>query len=73
MGAKVGRSIGKLCHQGRIKGNNDIDHLVLHNKRTKFACGPRTSRKEPNDITSCHFHRSPGKATLEEPDESNAA
>ncbi len=74
MGAKARRSIEELCPQGCTKGSNDINHLVLHNKRNKFACGPNTSRKEPNDITSCHFHsRSFGKAILEEPNESNIA
>jgi hypothetical protein len=74
VGAKVGRSIGELCIQGHIKGNNDIDHLALHNKRTKSAHGPNTFRKEPNDIMSCYFqNKSPSNAAFKEPKESNVA
>ncbi len=68
---KVRRSIKKLCIQGPTEGNNDIDHLTLHNKRTKFACNPNTFWMEPNDI-ACYFQSKPlGKATLKEPKEFN--
>jgi len=74
VGAKVGRSIGELCTQGHTKGNNDIDHLALHNKRTKSAHGPNTFQKEPNDIMSCYFqNKSPSNAAFKEPKESNVA
>jgi len=43
MGTKVGGSIGELCNQGYNKGNNDINKLALHNKRTKSACGQSAS------------------------------
>ncbi len=72
VGAKVGRSIKELCAQRPIEGSNDINCLALHNKRTKSACSPRTSWKEPNNITSCYFLNRPhGKATLKELKESN--
>ncbi len=55
VGGETRRFIRELCIQGCIKGSNDIDHLVLHNKRTKSTCGPSTSQKEPNDIMGYHF------------------
>lgn len=72
MGAKARRFIGELCTQGHIEGSNDIDHLALHNKRTKYARGLNTFWKELNNTMNCHFHNiSPSNAALKEPEESN--
>jgi hypothetical protein len=72
VGAKAEIFIKELCTQGHIEGNNDIDHLTLHNKRTKYARGLNTFWKELNDIMNCHFHsRSPSNAASKEPKESN--
>jgi hypothetical protein len=59
VGLEIRRFTGELCIQGRIKGSNDIDRLMLHNKRTKFTCGPSTSRKEPNDIMGYQLKSKP--------------
>ncbi len=72
MGVKAGKFIGELCTQGPIEGSNDINHLTLHNKRTKSTCGQNTYRKEPNNITGYYFQsRPPSKVALEEPKEFN--
>jgi hypothetical protein len=55
VGVETGRFTRELCTQGHIKGSNDIDCLVLHNKRNKSTCGPSTFQKEPNDIMGYQF------------------
>jgi hypothetical protein len=66
VGIKVIRSTRKLCIQGPTEGNNDIDHLVLQNKRTKSTCNPSTSRKESNNIMGYYFqNRPPSKVASE--------
>jgi len=73
VGVETRRSTGELCIQGHIKGSNDIDRLVLHNKRTKSTCGPSTSRKEPNDVMGYHFKNIPfSKVASKELEECNA-
>jgi hypothetical protein len=63
-----------LCIQRPTEGNNDINHLALHNKMTQSACKPSTFPKEPNDITGYYFQNGPfGKAALEEPKEFNTS
>jgi hypothetical protein len=39
VGTKAGGFTKKLCSQGCSKGNNDMNKLMLCNKRAKFACG----------------------------------
>jgi hypothetical protein len=65
VGTKAGGSIRELCNQGCSKGNNDINKLVLCNKRAKFACGQNASQKDRHCITSSHFRsKSLRKITL---------
>jgi len=55
VGIVAGGSIGKLCNQGCSKGSNDINKLVLHNKKAKFACGQNASQKDLDGIMGCYF------------------
>jgi hypothetical protein len=59
---QAGRFIKEVCTKGPNEGNNDINHLALHKKRTKYACNPSMFQKEPNDIMGCYFQsKPPGK------------
>jgi hypothetical protein len=55
VGTKARGSIGKLCSQACSKGSNDINKLVLHNKKAKFACGQSSFQKDPDGIMGCYF------------------